>query len=275
MNPSRALLRTLSSSHTHKCLSQALPALGSSMKSMSTSVNRRKKGTKEPPPSDVDELGGPMVHHAQEPQKPASGWIQPRQIPRQVSTEREGVSDQYPAKVNSHSVSETDPDTVIMKLESLTSNRETARKAQENVPRGIAGNGVSWDDLVINPHSWRDMRMDKLNGKVHPKYPDFKNKDTKKGLWLSSAPGWVLPKLEGLVFEVQNKTFSETKKERVEPTDKSVQGSISWTDLVKNPHQWRDKRTDKLNGPVSDFYFSQLIILLCLGMQFLYLFLCR
>ncbi|KAK1289422.1 hypothetical protein QJS10_CPB18g00158 [Acorus calamus] len=248
MNPSRALLRTLSSSHTHKCLSQALPALGSSMKSMSTSVNRRKKGTKEPPPSDFDDLGDPMVRHAQEPQKPSWGWTEPRQIPRQVSTEREGVSDQHPAKVNSHSVSETDPDTVIMKLESLTSNRETARKAQKD------GNSVSWDDLIINPHSWRDMRMDKLNGRVHPKYPDFENKDTKKGLWLSSAPGWVLPKLEGLVFEVQNQTFSEMKKDRVELTDKSVKGNISWTDLVKNQHQWKDKRTDKLNGHVKSKY---------------------
>ncbi|GAB2291444.1 hypothetical protein Dimus_025699 [Dionaea muscipula] len=49
----------------------------------------------------------------------------------------------------------------------------------------------SWKDLLDNPNKWWDNRSAKMSAKS----PDFKHKDTGEGLWLNSAPEWVLLKL--------------------------------------------------------------------------------
>ena len=46
---------------------------------------------------------------------------------------------------------------------------------------------------------------------VSPKYPDFKQKGSNKGLWLDAAPNWVLLKLDGLVFCGSNSTTKNDK----------------------------------------------------------------
>ncbi|CAM0885195.1 unnamed protein product [Alopecurus aequalis] len=45
-----------------------------------------------------------------------------------------------------------------------------------------------WQNLVDNPQSWWDNRLDKRS----PKAPDFKHKDTGEALWLSpKTPSWI------------------------------------------------------------------------------------
>lgn len=52
----------------------------------------------------------------------------------------------------------------------------------------------SWKDLVESPLKWWDNRRSKRN----PKAPDFKHKETGKGLWVSSSPDWALSRLPQL-----------------------------------------------------------------------------
>ncbi|KAH6755883.1 hypothetical protein C2S53_007140 [Perilla frutescens var. hirtella] len=52
----------------------------------------------------------------------------------------------------------------------------------------------SWKDLVDNPNKWWDNRTNKRN----PKAPDFKHKETGKGLWVSSSPDWASSSLPPL-----------------------------------------------------------------------------
>ncbi|KAE8654409.1 putative VQ motif-containing protein [Hibiscus syriacus] len=55
-----------------------------------------------------------------------------------------------------------------------------------------------WKDLVGNPSMWSDYRLDKINGRVKEKYPDFKHKNTGKALWVSDLPTWAESKLPPL-----------------------------------------------------------------------------
>ncbi|KAI3513964.1 hypothetical protein L1887_12234 [Cichorium endivia] len=64
-------------------------------------------------------------------------------------------------------------------------------KVFDDVPNKAVKDGDSWKQLVQNPSNWWDNRVDKRNQKS----PDFKNKDSGKGLWLSDAPEWVLSSL--------------------------------------------------------------------------------
>lgn len=52
----------------------------------------------------------------------------------------------------------------------------------------------SWKDLVESPLKWWDNRTSKRN----PKAPDFRHKETGKGLWVSSSPDWALSRLPQL-----------------------------------------------------------------------------
>ncbi|MBA0782217.1 hypothetical protein Gotri_003076 [Gossypium trilobum] len=100
----------------------------------------------------------------------------------------------------------------------------------------------TWRDLLDNPKEWMDYREHKLNGSVKPKYPDFKRKDGVHSLWLNSAPQWVIPKLEGLKFDIP----------KVKPPKDLVEGS--WKDLVENPNKWWDNRLEKINGKLKEKY---------------------
>lgn len=50
-----------------------------------------------------------------------------------------------------------------------------------------------WQVFFANPHEWHDCRKNKKN----PKYPDFKHKGTREGLWLSpNDPPWIRKQLQ-------------------------------------------------------------------------------
>ncbi|KAG1371148.1 protein OSB2, chloroplastic [Cocos nucifera] len=84
-----------------------------------------------------------------------------------------------------------------------------------------------WNDLVVNPQQWLDNRMDKVNGLKSSKYPDFKHKDAQTGLWLNSAPDWVLRKLDGLVFNGGNTMENQEKKENAMQAQNTENGIVS------------------------------------------------
>uniref|UniRef100_A0A1J3CNG7 Protein OSB2, chloroplastic n=1 Tax=Noccaea caerulescens TaxID=107243 RepID=A0A1J3CNG7_NOCCA len=115
-------------------------------------------------------------------------------------------------------------------------------RAKKNIVMDEASD--SWNHLIENPKEWRDHRDNKAKGLVKPRHPDFKNKDSSVSLWLNKAPDWVLPKLEGLEFDVL------VPKARVV---KQLKGEESWKDLVQNPDKWWDNRIDKRNAKAPDF----------------------
>ncbi|KAL5186914.1 Protein OSB2, chloroplastic [Glycine soja] len=75
---------------------------------------------------------------------------------------------------------------------------------------------------------------------VKPKHPDFKRKD-RNSLWLGKDEKWVLPKLEGLQFDVP--TAISKKGDGGEPCN----------DLVQNYANWWDNRLNKRNAKAPDF----------------------
>ncbi|KAF3594279.1 hypothetical protein DY000_02026945 [Brassica cretica] len=75
-------------------------------------------------------------------------------------------------------------------------------------------------------------------------HPDFKSKDSSLSLWLNKAPSWVLPKLEGLEFDVLVPKGRGVKQ---------LKGEESWKELVENPDKWWDNRIDKRNAKAPDF----------------------
>ncbi|XP_073156824.1 protein OSB2, chloroplastic-like [Henckelia pumila] len=104
-----------------------------------------------------------------------------------------------------------------------------------------------WRELVKNPLQWWDYRDHKSNGLIKENFPDFKQKVTDKGLWLSSAPEWVLPGLGKLEFDV--KVIGERPGEM----DRPSQLDRSWKNLVENPDKWWDNRANKRNPKGPDF----------------------
>ncbi|KAL1223997.1 Protein OSB3, chloroplastic/mitochondrial [Cardamine amara subsp. amara] len=101
----------------------------------------------------------------------------------------------------------------------------------------------SWKHLLENPKEWWDYRGNKANGLVKPRHPDFKSMVGDLSLWLTGAPDWVLPNLEGLEFAVL------VPKGKL----KQLKGEESWKDLVQNPDKWFDSRSDKTNVKAPDF----------------------
>lgn len=86
------------------------------------------------------------------------------------------------------------PKWVLSELEGLQFDVRSQKSTQVNQHKG---SGL-WNDLVENPTMWWDNRLDKINGKVKEKYPDFKHKETGKALWLTDSPAWVESKLPSL-----------------------------------------------------------------------------
>ncbi|KAG5028517.1 hypothetical protein JHK87_012031 [Glycine soja] len=78
------------------------------------------------------------------------------------------------------------------------------------------------------------------DAQVKPKHPDFKRKD-RNSLWLGKDEKWVLPKLEGLQFDVP--TAISKKGDGGEPCN----------DLVQNYANWWDNRLNKRNAKAPDF----------------------
>ncbi|XWS67386.1 hypothetical protein CRYUN_Cryun04dG0002900 [Craigia yunnanensis] len=86
------------------------------------------------------------------------------------------------------------PKWVLSELEGHQFDVPTTKSKQVNQNKEDG----SWKDLVENPSMWWDNRLDKINGKVKEKYPDFKHKETGKALWLTYSPAWVESKLPSL-----------------------------------------------------------------------------
>ncbi|KAG6532188.1 hypothetical protein ZIOFF_006027 [Zingiber officinale] len=110
-----------------------------------------------------------------------------------------------------------------------------------------------WDDLVLNPLDWFDNREDKLNGLIHPKYPDFKNRKTYQGLWVNSAPSWVSERLEGLVFASREKEKLPPQQSSVDLLNFCAIKKTSWKNLIDNPKDWWDNRSTKPKKTYPDF----------------------
>jgi len=124
-----------------------------------------------------------------------------------------------------------------------------------------------WNDVITRPQDWTDNRPQKKNGSISAKYPDFKNKVSKEALWLDSAPTTVLQKLDDLVFSSGYAASKEDKpystgtnwsKFRKSP-DASAVSKLKpgeeelWRDLLDNPENWWDNRTDKPTPKYPDF----------------------
>ncbi|OEL23069.1 Protein OSB4, chloroplastic [Dichanthelium oligosanthes] len=121
-----------------------------------------------------------------------------------------------------------------------------------------------WNDVITKPEDWNDNRPQKKNGSRSVKYPDFKHKVSKEALWLDSAPTTVLEKLDDVVFgggyaaRREDKPYSTStnwSKFRKSPDASAVskQEEELWRDLVDNPANWWDNRTDKLTPKHPDF----------------------
>ncbi|KAM7476859.1 hypothetical protein LguiB_024102 [Lonicera macranthoides] len=142
-------------------------------------------------------------------------------------------------------IDESTPEWILKKLECLTFDCKIDHQAVRGASKMKDGES-SWRDLLKNSKQWCDHRENKLNGLVKAKFPDFKHKESGAALWLNTAPQWVLPGLEGLEFDVPP---SKTKQLNV----KKGADEDSWKNLVENPCEWWDNRSNKLNARAPDF----------------------
>ncbi|KAJ8538038.1 hypothetical protein K7X08_014578 [Anisodus acutangulus] len=63
-----------------------------------------------------------------------------------------------------------------------------------------------WQIFFASPYEWMDFRK----GKVNPKYPDFKHKDTAEALWLrTDDPPWIKRQLDILDSRLVYQSFQE------------------------------------------------------------------
>ncbi|KAG0482455.1 hypothetical protein HPP92_010539 [Vanilla planifolia] len=114
--------------------------------------------------------------------------------------------------------------------------RDKLSSADSGIVKSDNASKSLWEDLLVEAQNWFDNREKKLKGLVNPKSPDFKHKETGNGLWLDTAPGWVLPKLEGLVFCCSTGKAARSNKDEVE---------VLWKKLLDNPSHWWDNRSKK------------------------------
>ncbi|KAL6853897.1 hypothetical protein ACP4OV_019926 [Aristida adscensionis] len=105
-----------------------------------------------------------------------------------------------------------------------------------------------WNDVVSRPLDWIDNRPQKKNGSINPKCPDFKNKVSREGLWLNTAPITVREKLDNLVFSTG---FDSDRKDG--PFGNYTGKEDLWRDLLDNPGNWWDNRSDKPTPKYPDF----------------------
>ncbi|WVZ67423.1 hypothetical protein U9M48_016498 [Paspalum notatum var. saurae] len=156
-----------------------------------------------------------------------------------------------------------------------------AKKASSKFPPGTVSGyrnktdkiNTLWNDVIARPQDWIDHRPQKKNGDRSAKFPDFKNKVSGEALWLSSAPTFVLGKLDDLEFGTghaasrKDNNFGNNTREggsknwmmyRKSPdasaeSKQKLEGEDLWRDLVQNPGNWWDNRTDKPTPKHPDF----------------------
>ncbi|KAL4182237.1 hypothetical protein AMTRI_Chr12g274960 [Amborella trichopoda] len=109
----------------------------------------------------------------------------------------------------------------------------------DKVQKAVAVEGL-WKELFAKPYNWYDNRFDKRN----PRYPDFRNKNSKEALWLDKhTPDSVLSALESPEFCA--KFANGTRDNFV---------ADLWKDLFSNPDKWWDERMVKAMHLVSSRY---------------------
>ncbi|KAI3447616.1 hypothetical protein Pfo_004281 [Paulownia fortunei] len=153
---------------------------------------------------------------------------------------------------------QSDADSEAATLERVESKPEKGNeKSGESANKKKDGDLILdlWRDLVKTPLQWWDYRDHKSNGLVKEKFPDFKHKGTGEGLWVDSAPKWVLPGLEKLEFDVKFIKAKQVQGGGEGPGErkKFSKGEDSWKNLVENPNKWWDNRLDKRNPKAPDF----------------------
>ncbi|KHN13672.1 Protein OSB2, chloroplastic [Glycine soja] len=79
----------------------------------------------------------------------------------------------------------------LSKFQRIRSQKASRIKIQDSREDSIKISHLIQHDLVQNYANWWDNRLNKRNAKA----PDFKHKETSKGLWLDSSSKWVLEKL--------------------------------------------------------------------------------
>ncbi|KAK9097411.1 hypothetical protein Sjap_022908 [Stephania japonica] len=134
--------------------------------------------------------------------------------------------------------------------ESHTSHKQHEQSTNFSADARTNGSSMDslWRELVSNPNKWWDNRKAKIEGLISTKHPDFKHKDSRQGLWISTGPGWALLKLEGLEFD-----SSINPSQGKEVRNKKELDEQSWNDLLDNPNKWWDNRSDKRNARAPDF----------------------
>ncbi|KAF5193359.1 Osb3 protein [Thalictrum thalictroides] len=135
-------------------------------------------------------------------------------------------------------IDDSTPEWIVSKVESLNFIKKIVEKSQKNDSQSLY-----WRDYIDNPDRWWDNRKDKLSGRIKPKSPDFKHKDTGVALWLVSAPGWVQSK------------FDELKADNTvnKPSQQADSKDDPWKSLVEKPDKWWDNRSKKMNPKSPDF----------------------
>ncbi|XP_077222864.1 protein OSB2, chloroplastic-like [Tasmannia lanceolata] len=130
-----------------------------------------------------------------------------------------------------------------MELQVPNGHNKPVSNSSENMMKAGESAQSCWRDLVDNPKQWWDYRMDKLNGLVNPRHPDFKHKETKEAVWIDRAPQWFVSEFKGLEFDVKIRKEHASAINRKD--DKSEE---LWKDLVENPSKWWDNRPGKECG---------------------------
>ncbi|XP_006845708.2 protein OSB3, chloroplastic/mitochondrial isoform X4 [Amborella trichopoda] len=112
----------------------------------------------------------------------------------------------------------------------------------DKVQKAVAVEGL-WKELFAKPYNWYDNRFDKRN----PRYPDFRNKNSKEALWLDKhTPDSVLSALESPEFCAKFANGQKIEKIRADIGHR-------WEDLFADPSKWCDNRKVKTQPTHPDF----------------------
>ncbi|KQK11537.1 protein OSB2, chloroplastic [Brachypodium distachyon] len=163
----------------------------------------------------------------------------------------------------------------IAEAEKKVEQTIVTRKYPPNTVSGYKGKqdklNTLWNDLLVSPHDWTDCRDEKKNGSKKANYPDFKNNNSKEGLWLNTAPKSVLEKLDDLAFsrgysaaktykpfdgsmgKGTNSGWNKFKTNQASSPEKPKKEADLWQNLVDNPGEWWDNRSAKRSSKSPDF----------------------
>ncbi|VFQ96981.1 unnamed protein product [Cuscuta campestris] len=108
-------------------------------------------------------------------------WLDYRRRKSEGTVKSKHPDFKHAAKGTALWLSNETPEEVVKALQGLNFSSGQFKNVKEEL----------WKRLVENPEKWWDNRSSKWNEKA----PDFKNKESGEGLWLSSAPEWVESKL--------------------------------------------------------------------------------